>query len=70
MARPLTTVVQLMLPFNPSDAIYGGAPIPTLPPIALTQRRPFNMATKTPLHYSEGAGPDEYRCIENDTEYC
>lgn len=47
------------LPSNPSDAIFQGGSLPTIAPQMMTLRRPFSEATRPPLHYLDGPGPDE-----------
>lgn len=46
-------------PPNPSDAIVYGAKLPVVMPVDMTQRRDFSEATRPPLHYLDGPGPDE-----------
>lgn len=45
-------------PMNPQDRLFSGA-LGTMVPPDLTQRRPFSMTTRNPLHYLEGPGTDE-----------
>lgn len=47
------------LPMNPSDQIFSGSQLPIRMPEALTMRRTFNEATRSPLHYNDGPGTDE-----------
>jgi hypothetical protein len=46
-------------PSNPSDAIFQGAILITIPAQEVVQRRSFQEATRSPLHYLEGPGTDE-----------
>lgn len=46
-------------PPNPSDAIFLGRALPIIPPQDTVGRRAFNEPVRPPLHYDEGAGPDE-----------
>ena len=46
-------------PPNPSDDIFMGSRLTMVPAQQQTLRRPFSEATRPPLHYLDGPGPDE-----------
>lgn len=46
-------------PPNPSDAIFLGRSLMTVPAQDVTGRRDFAEPVRPPLHYSDGCGPDE-----------
>lgn len=53
-----------MDPVNPQDRLFNGA-LGTMIPPGMTERRPFSMVTRNPLHYLEGPGCDEVVTVPN-----